>query len=164
MSSFDMKANLESNAQAALTKKTQVDTCGYDTDTPNIAYITINLQNPRSAFADIPITLPFPILFIMLVSCINSQASDSLFMHFNRLGKNYTSSTITLSGDENWIPIQSNAGSTASHRIGWCAKFKKPISNQIYFDIGCESGGGPPTTLTFLVSNDVDFINGFIGE
>jgi hypothetical protein len=126
---------------------------------PQISYFTIPPGPNAVALADVPVLLPIPAQFIMLVGCLSAQNGDSLYMHFATLNKNYgILDVITPTGFENWIPICNPLASANMKRIGWWMKFSQPlpVGGTLYFDIGNESG--TPTPLTFALSNSVDFV------
>ena len=127
---------------------------------PFLSYVTIPQSVPAGpAQADVPVLLPLPAKEIICVSCTTAQDTDSLYMHFVPLNKNYGIATAILpTGNEQWLPFN-NTGTWGGNarRTGSGYKFSKQIPVlSLYFDIGHESGGSSP--LTFVIGDGaIDF-------
>jgi len=125
---------------------------------PDLQFITLTTPAGANAFADLPLQIPKACKFIMLVSCTNGHMNDSLFMHFTPLNKQYTASSIAPTGQENWLPwCNGSGGTTAMTKIGLYYKFTKALPQTIFFDVGLEGGAGP-SSMTFVVGNDIEII------
>jgi hypothetical protein len=125
---------------------------------PLVAFVTVQHTN-NAAIGDVPLILPIPARVIVCVSTLLAEQGNTLFLHFVPLSKNY-SATIAIqpTGTENWLPMcgLNTAGGTGRMGSGWVFTKPLPPTQNLYLDIGQESGGasGP---ITFMVSNDVDY-------
>jgi hypothetical protein len=117
---------------------------------------SFNVTGP--ALADVLVQLPFPSRYIRIVSCLNAALANTLFFHFAPLRRSYSGTgTGPYSGNENWIPMCNWVSALQNTKLGFTIKLCFPIT-QFYLDVGFEAGG-VDHNLTFLCSNDVDFIS-----
>jgi hypothetical protein len=118
----------------------------------------VSFQNTiGAAQADVSVLLPIPAKQIMVCSRSNAHVSDTLFMHFVPLNKNYAGAAgITMIGNETWLPMCAIDGAHSSIGMGY--KFSKPlpVGGTLYFDIGNESGGGQDI-ITLALSEDLEW-------
>jgi len=137
---------------------------------PDLQFVTLGpFPNiPAQALADQQLQLPKACKFIMLASITGVWQNSSLYMHFLPLGKTYPiapapgAQQINPTGLENWFPFWNGISSGAAMtKMGLYYKFKKPMPQTIYFDIGAENGAGQ-FAITFAVGNDVAKIASFM--
>jgi hypothetical protein len=124
---------------------------------PVVSFVTIQKPN-NTADADVLLQLPFPARQIICVSRTAAENTNTIFLHFIQLNKNYAGGNAILPvGNEQWLPIGAGVFSAAFSCIGsgWIFKQPLPVQN-LYLDMGQESGGtaGP---VTFAISNDIDY-------
>jgi hypothetical protein len=137
---------------------------------PAITFKTVQKLSDH-ADSDVPFFIPVPTYLIVVVSCLNANLSDSLFLSFTPLNLYGTASmpigslAIVPQGTENWIPLCNFAG-TAKSKIGCGWVFKKPLPvGTMFLQMGQENGGGPPfPSTTFALCGDETVLNWHVGN
>lgn len=117
----------------------------------DLRFITI-VAPPGNAVGDVQVDFPFRPRFISVVACDGAHLSDTLFFHLLPLGKTYTGLAITSDGSEKWLPLSPIAATIS--KIGAFIRFRKPMPQTVYFDIGHEAGGGVAYNITLAISDD----------
>jgi hypothetical protein len=117
----------------------------------DLRFVTLVVP-PGFAVGDVQVDFPFRPKFLSVVACDGAHLNDTLFFHLLPLGKTYNGLAITQTGSENWLPL-SPIGSNIS-KVGAFIRFKNPMPQTVYFDIGHEAGGGVQYFITLAISTD----------
>jgi hypothetical protein len=126
-----------------------------------IHFATLTLA--AGAQADQLLQIPSNMKQIALVAMTSgtgtTPTNSSIYMHFFKLNKSYPGNQVLSQGNENWFPftqvVATSAPVSGTSTLGTQWHFKKPLPNQLYFDVGDEAAVGA-RQLTFAVGNDIE--------
>lgn len=111
-----------------------------------------------------PLQFPAKMLILASVGPEEGNLSDSIFVHFKTLGKQYgtvvgVDTTITPTGTEPWFDFRygASAAGAVDHDLSYIKMTDNALFREFWVDIGSEGGIGTGA-YTFIYTNDIEEI------
>lgn len=123
---------------------------------PPVSFVTV-VKPTAHADNDVPLVVPIPFRWIMVVSTRLANIGDTLFLHFEPLNRNDAGGlAINMVGNERWLPLCAPNGNKSKIGMGYIFEQEMPPTT-LYLDIGQDAGGAGGIQITFALSTQMKY-------